>query len=429
MNAQVGPFLTRYNQVQVNVTWEGHSRQFRAFWKNRIMAPPKAPISDEDCNQIIRILDRNGKGNTKASEAVARAMVPQGAWQRMLNELHTNKVLGLAVDRVLTETDTESKAAAIDEVYALNAGQKNYLTGSSGNAIGAMLAAYEPTMNLSMISLNDRRALINFLGLELPFEWDSASTGTRIAYTNGIIMAAALEIGLPKSARTLTAFFYEPPVKALWREQQHTVKLPDRSVSVSVPTIPEEDEAPATEALADEVRESMQIQALLAKIGAKMGFRIWLPRNDRTRVLKAWVPQPGQLLDHLPLAFDSTTIATIEQIDVLWLDRRSIVRAFEVEHTTSIYSGLLRMADLVALQPNIKVKLHIVAGVERREKVLREIQRPVFSLLEGCALRDLCTYLSYDLVREIGELPHLEHLSEGVLSKYEEWAEGSAEAY
>lgn len=52
-------------------------------------------------------------------------------------------------------------------------------------------------------------------------------------------------------------------------------------------------------------------------------------------------------------------------------------------------------------------------------KVLREIQRPVFSLLEGCALRDP-VHLSYDRVREIGELKHLDHLTKGVLAEYEE---------
>jgi hypothetical protein len=57
-------------------------------------------------------------------------------------------------------------------------------------------------------------------------------------------------------------------------------------------------------------------------------------------------------------------------------------RAFEVEHTTAIYSGLLRMADLLALQLNMDIRLHIVAPDEKRDKVLREIKRPVFSLLD-----------------------------------------------
>ncbi|WP_147329525.1 hypothetical protein [Paraburkholderia sp. DHOC27] len=116
-------------------------------------------------------------------------------------------------------------------------------------------------------------------------------------------------------------------------------------------------------------------------------------------------------------------MTTIKQIDVLWLPKRSIVRAFEVEHTTSVYSGLLRMADLVALQPNIHIRLHIVAPAEKREKVLQEIRRPVFSLLEGRALSEMCTYLSYDNAKDIGELRHLARMSDEVIEDYEEAAE------
>jgi hypothetical protein len=61
---------------------------------------------------------------------------------------------------------------------------------------------------------------------------------------------------------------------------------------------------------------------------------------------------------------------------MLWLKGRAIIRAFEVEHTTAIYSGLLRMADLCALLPNINVKLHIVSPESRQDKVFREISRP-----------------------------------------------------
>jgi hypothetical protein len=50
----------------------------------------------------------------------------------------------------------------------------------------------------------------------------------------------------------------------------------------------------------------------------------------------------------LPLQFDEATNRTIELIDVLWLQGNAIVAAFEIESTTSIYSGLLRMADLFA---------------------------------------------------------------------------------
>src|SRR4029453_19591250 len=101
-----------------------------------------------------------------------------------------------------------------------------------------------------------------------------------------------------------------------------------------------------------ETRESIRIQALIATIGAQMGMSIWIPRSDRGGVLKEWKNEGNNLLERLPLNYDDTTLRTIEQIDVLWLRGHSIVRAFEVEHTTSVYSGILRMADLLALAPN-----------------------------------------------------------------------------
>lgn len=148
--------------------------------------------------------------------------------------------------------------------------------------------------------------------------------------------------------------------------------------------------------------------------------RFWIPRSDRAAVLKEWTDSGQQLLERLPLSYDETTLRTIENIDVLWLHRRSIVRAFEVEHTTSVYSGLLRMADLLALQPNMDIKLHIVAPAGKREKVFQEIRRPVFSLLEKGPLADSCTYLSYESVRELGTEKHLAHLSDSVLDEYAE---------
>lgn len=114
---------------------------------------------------------------------------------------------------------------------------------------------------------------------------------------------------------------------------------------------------------------------------------------------------------------------TIEQIDVLWLKRRAIVRAFEIEHTTSVYSGILRMADLLALQPNMDIRLHVVAPSERRDKVFQEIHRPVFSLLEKGPLAEICTFLSYESVRELARERHLPHLSDDVLDEYAEEAE------
>ena len=194
------------------------------------------------------------------------------------------------------------------------------------------------------------------------------------------------------------------------------------NIEVTV-TVPEDTEQ-FDSILADDIitLESKKIQALIAQIGQRMGLKIWIPKTDRTRVLNYWKPQPDVLLDDLPLNYDETTIRTVEQIDVIWLKRRSIVRAFEVEHTTSIYSGILRMADLMALQPNINIHAHIVAPIERRTKVFEEITRPVFALLDKGPLKESCTFISYDAVRDIARQKLLEHMSDSVIDEYSEEA-------
>lgn len=224
------------------------------------------------------------------------------------------------------------------------------------------------------------------------------------------------------TAQTTNGTLYPLSDQDTRRLASHRVNRPDKVVVVSVPE--EAGTAETTEVLPEaETRESIRIQALIASIGEQMGMSIWIPRADRGAVLQEWKNEEGKLLERLPLNYDDTTLRTIEQIDVLWLHSRSIVRAFEVEHTTSVYSGILRMADLLALQPNMDIKLHIVAPAAKREKVFQEIRRPVFSLLEKGPLAENCTYLSYDSLHELAAQKHLAHMSDTVLDEYGEEAE------
>lgn len=199
----------------------------------------------------------------------------------------------------------------------------------------------------------------------------------------------------------------------------HTVNRADKVVEVSVPG--DNESFNDQESIqSQDVRESIKMQALLAQIGASMGMKIWLPKADRSRVLKEWKKGTEGLLERLPLNYDEVTLSTIEQIDVIWLKGRSIVRAFEVEHTTSVYSGILRVADLLALQPNMNINLHIVAPDSRQGKVFQEIRRPVFSLLEKGPLSESCSYISYSSLKELSKQKHLDRMTDAVLDDYAE---------
>ena len=416
-------FEGSYDSGKKKTIWAELCRQFREFWASRIMGNDSNPISDDDCDKIIKILDRSGKGNNKDSEAIARAMVSQGAWRRLFNELHSNKSLGNAVNDILQEEDPARKAAYIDHLYGMESAKKIYLTGQSGITISAFLAANDPVNNLSIISLRDKGLLLEYLNSSFLEKFNSETIGTKIAHSNYALTKAIRESGVSGDARKISEYCYYDPVKELWRGEftrpkEQTGNDQKNAITITVAT----DQNESIDSGDDEdIRESIKIQGLLARIGEEMGFDIWLPNPDRARVAKVWQPRdPRTLLASLPLSYDKTTQTTIGLIDVIWIkNKRSIARAFEVEHTTSIYSGILRMADLVALQPDIRIKMHIVAPSDRQEKCMTEIQRPVFSYMINGRLSEMCTFISYDDVKHIAELDHLNRTNDSLLEDYE----------
>ncbi|MBN2094478.1 MAG: EVE domain-containing protein [Candidatus Aenigmarchaeota archaeon] len=231
-----------------------------------------------------------------------------------------------------------------------------------------------------------------------------------------------LEKELLAQSKNLENFaFSEDEQKKL---KTHKIRISDeKEVSVSVPD-DEGMEETEREVAEKEKRTSIVVQAKLAEIGEKLGLKLWLPNGDRARVLGIWKPKDEDtLLQDLPLVFDETTLKTIRNIDVLWIKRRSIVRAFEVEDTTSIYSGILRMADLLALQPMLNIRIHIVAPVERREAVFKQITRPVFVLMGENPLSEVCSFISYDSVIELSKEKKLEHMNDSIIDEYSEYSE------
>jgi hypothetical protein len=274
-----------------------------------------------------------------------------------------------------------------------------------------------------MSSNNDRRKILEAFGELSSREAANCSDGeldTRLL---------TLRTKLLSTHSSPILDFYDPVLKKRWAGER-VIETPAGALSVTVPKDDDDAEMPpvvAGEAPTSEPRQSIQMQAKLAVIGATIGFRVWIPKPDRSRVIEL-IPEAMHiaLLEKLPLSYDLTTLETIELIDVIWIRGRSIIRAFEVEHTTSVYSGLLRMADLLALQPNMNIRLHIVASDERRDKVFKEMLRPVFSLLASGPLSSTCTFVSYESVDQISQLKHLAHTSETVFADYEERAEAEA---
>jgi hypothetical protein len=135
-----------------------------------------------------------------------------------------------------------------------------------------------------------------------------------------------------------------------------------------------------------------QIQTLLGAIGTAKGYDVWVPTNDRIKL--DWsVTKRFECRELLPYGFEKVN-NILQELDVIWIQRGSSeMRAlFEVEHSTPIYSGLLRFNDIHLMAPNLHPRFSIVANDVRRSLFVRQLNRATF-LMSG--LNELCTFLEY----------------------------------
>jgi len=146
--------------------------------------------------------------------------------------------------------------------------------------------------------------------------------------------------------------------------------------------------------------EHDEMQWRLIRLGQLAKCDVWVPKNDQPKQYEG-----NHFRDFVLHEFHESLDVprSIENIDVVWkFGPYSIKSAFEIEHSTSIYSGILRLSDLRAEAPNSNYPLFIVASEERRRRVFEELRRPTFS---GPCLRlnEVIRFLGYEKIREIDE--------------------------
>ena len=252
-----------------------------------------------------------------------------------------------------------------------------------------VLLALAPEHGVPVLEM--REELTVFRGLDNPNRWQGPFRGSPVRWK------AADGEAVVRALQDAKANPVERPLGRLARSRAKAVtghEIADGTVVVP------EDEHEGPEETGRTATTHTEIQYLLAKLGADMGFDVHVASNDQGRVWKGHrLGDMPRRRERLPQQFDPVTNRTIELIDVLWLDGNAIVAAFEIESTTSIYSGLLRMSDLLARQPNISVPLFLVAPEDRRDQVVRQVNRPTFERMNP-PLVDVCRYISFEGLRE-----------------------------
>lgn len=139
-----------------------------------------------------------------------------------------------------------------------------------------------------------------------------------------------------------------------------------------------------------------QVQTLLAAIGHLKGYEVCLPGAD-VAGLDWSLARRFSIKADLPARFNDVRHILCE-IDVVWIasGRETIEALYEVEHSTPVYSGLLRFNDVLLTDPGVS-RFSIVSNETRRELFSRQLFRPTF---RKSGLAELCSFLEYSNVFE-----------------------------
>ena len=121
-----------------------------------------------------------------------------------------------------------------------------------------------------------------------------------------------------------------------------------------------------------------EMQYHLLKIGSSLGYDVISASNDRSRC------HDGNNFSFISLArfpdigVDKEINTTIALIDVVWFQKgtNKIVSAFEVEKSTSIYSGILRLSDLYYSFPEDPSTLFLIIPDKREKELILQLSRP-----------------------------------------------------
>lgn len=188
LNQKFQNFLNEIDIEKIESVWTNQSKQFRDFWKEKIMNAENTELTDSEIDEIVLILDKNAKGSTPETLAVAKAMIPQGVWRRLFSDIKQNRELRETIFSLLNESDEKKQIDLINSIYKINEGKKNSLTGRNGNALNSMLFAYNSNKFISVISLNHRKQIIHSLDIDLDLDFEKASPGERIIKSNFVIL-------------------------------------------------------------------------------------------------------------------------------------------------------------------------------------------------------------------------------------------------
>lgn len=121
-----------------------------------------------------------------------------------------------------------------------------------------------------------------------------------------------------------------------------------------------------------------EMQYHLLKIGNALGYDVISASNDKSKSYNGSNFSFMCLQQFPQFELEKETLNTVKLIDVLWFEKgtNNVIAAFEVEKSTSIYSGILRLTDLSYTIADGDEVFYLIVPDKRERDVILQLSRP-----------------------------------------------------
>lgn len=121
-----------------------------------------------------------------------------------------------------------------------------------------------------------------------------------------------------------------------------------------------------------EIIDHSEAEFILLKLGQVLGYDTYSP--DRNKDAYGQKLENFISLSEIPQFTTPSLLETIKNIDVIWFEDEFPVCCFEVEHTTGVTNGLVRLANVSQLN----TKLFVIAPEDILKKFIFETKKLIF---------------------------------------------------
>lgn len=216
IQARFKEFHEKYktSEQKMSDIWKAQSERFRQFWQTKMMNDQLETIPQSDLIPIAQILNESVQRKTpeeKDVTPIARTGMTSDNILSALKNIHADKAIRSKIDDLLKSEDPKRQAELITQIYDMNKGKRNYITGDNAVFLNDLLFAFSPEKNLRVLSMEHRYRLMDYLGIEKG-EIDSMSIGEKVIDSRQKLLEFKDKLGPDITTWEYSNFLYSKPL-------------------------------------------------------------------------------------------------------------------------------------------------------------------------------------------------------------------------